>query len=335
VVSTQPSADDAFIRLDVRTLRADAPTRFALYLDNGAGDHVLYRAPDIVLTAPALEGLRANGVGFLWVPKSEQKAYLRYLEDNLASMCADPAIPLEQKCELVYEAAASATERLFVDDVTPEAVDRATSRIVRPMISVLGDDESAVTAYVSGLRSDGRAWTHAVNGCLLGILLLRKLHGGGDASALVEFGVAMLLRDIALRDAVPGWLAPGFVPSREERDVHHRHPLRALEILKDVPLSDGARAAIAQHHERPDGSGFPLRLRDAQIHRLGGIAAVVDAFVTIHARRPRGERQASFHSMRETLGALGGHVDPQIVINFVLLFAKENPMRRWAPRPRV
>src|SRR5262249_43311767 len=159
---------------------------------------------------------RANGVQSLWVPKSERKAYLRYLEDNLPSMCADPAIPIEQKCELAYDAATSATERLFVVDASPEEIHRATRTIVRPMASVLARDEAAVTGYVSQLRSDGQTWTHAVNGCLLGMLLFRKLEGGAESPALVEFGVAMLLRDIALRDASSGWLAPGFVPPREE-----------------------------------------------------------------------------------------------------------------------
>ncbi|MBI1852203.1 MAG: hypothetical protein HYR85_17825 [Planctomycetes bacterium] len=328
-------ADLGFIRLDVRTLRADAVTRFSLFLENEAGEHILYRGPDIVLKAQALEGLLANGVRFIGVPKSERRAYQRYVEENLASMCDDPAIPLETKCELVYEAANSATERIFVDELSPQAIQETTRTILRPMATVLAGNESAVTAYVSQLRAETNLWTHAVNGCLLGILMVRKLHGVLDPTRLVDLGAGLLLRDIALKDAPPDLLDPGHVPTPEQKALYAEHPLRALEILRHVPFSEEARAMIAQHHERPDGSGFPAGLSGRQFHRFGQIAAVVDSFVTIYARRASGERRAAFHSMRETLDALGGHAEPELVVNFVLLFAKENPMRRWTPTPRL
>lgn len=41
-----------------------------------------------------------------------------------------------------------------------------------------------------------------------------------------------------------------------------------------------------QHHEREDGSGYPLKLKGPQIDKLSRIVAVADVFHAMSSHRP-------------------------------------------------
>ena len=76
-------------------------------------------------------------------------------------------------------------------------------------------------------------------------------------------------------------------------------------------------ATIAQtHHERWDGTGYPLGLKGEQIPIEGRITAVADVFDALNSRRPYKEafsREKCIELMREGRGT---HFDPQVLDAF-------------------
>lgn len=77
---------------------------------------------------------------------------------------------------------------------------------------------------------------------------------------------------------------------------HHRqivadHPAMAVELLKHIGVHDAIwMQAVAMHHERLDGSGYPRGLTGAQIPVRPRIVALADAFTAM--MRPRADRPA-------------------------------------------
>ncbi len=68
-----------------------------------------------------------------------------------------------------------------------------------------------------------------------------------------------------------------------------RHPIASavmLESIEDIP--EPVRLAVAQHHERMDGTGYPLGARGPQIHEIARVLAVADSFAA--AITPRQHR---------------------------------------------
>ena len=59
--------------------------------------------------------------------------------------------------------------------------------------------------------------------------------------------------------------------------VMQMHPIQSINILQEsgVPLIDGVRQLILQHHERPGGNGYPHET-DPEFHSL--ILAAADVF---------------------------------------------------------
>lgn len=57
--------------------------------------------------------------------------------------------------------------------------------------------------------------------------------------------------------------------SRDDKEMVKAHPLKSAEMLKSWPhCPEDVLAVIREHHEKPDGSGFPNGLSEEQMHKL-------------------------------------------------------------------
>jgi HD-GYP domain-containing protein (c-di-GMP phosphodiesterase class II) len=64
------------------------------------------------------------------------------------------------------------------------------------------------------------------------------------------------------------------------------HPLIGANIMKQVRMLQAELPALAEHHERLDGRGYPFGLRDGQISLVGRVVAVADIFDALTSDRP-------------------------------------------------
>lgn len=106
----------------------------------------------------------------------------------------------------------------------------------------------------------------------------------------VQLEAAVYLHDIGMM-LLPEelWLHVGRM-SDEEKMVMHSHPGYAAGLVQRMDGWQEAARMIAQHHEMPDGSGYPAGLVDHEICDGAKILAIVDAFEAIilkHAHRGR------------------------------------------------
>ncbi|HZP58611.1 MAG TPA: HD domain-containing phosphohydrolase [Dehalococcoidia bacterium] len=74
----------------------------------------------------------------------------------------------------------------------------------------------------------------------------------------------------------------------EEHEWQHHvelHPDYSQQILARSGLPADALTAIAQHHERWDGSGYPHKLRGEKISVYARIIAIADTYISLRSRR--------------------------------------------------
>ena len=89
--------------------------------------------------------------------------------------------------------------------------------------------------------------------------------------------------------------------TEEEFAAVQLHPMRGLEIVREIDFLDEALAGIMHHHERIDGRGYPLGLAGDEIPEFARVIAVADAFDSMtsdpllprRAERRRGHRRAA------------------------------------------
>jgi chemotaxis protein histidine kinase CheA len=115
-------------------------------------------------------------------------------------------------------------------------------------------------------------------------ILRLALDTNSAAGSLVDAGqleAAVYMHDIGMMFAPEStWLKIGKL-SDEEKQQLHLHPLQGAELLIRMPGWQEAAEMVAQHHEMPDGGGYPSRMKAEAICAGAKILAIVDAFEAV------------------------------------------------------
>lgn len=76
----------------------------------------------------------------------------------------------------------------------------------------------------------------------------------------------------------------------EEFAIIKSHAARGHRVLKDISIMPELAIGAAEHHERPDGKGYPKGLKGEEIARVAQIIAVADTFDAMYSDRPYRKR---------------------------------------------
>jgi HD-GYP domain-containing protein (c-di-GMP phosphodiesterase class II) len=103
-----------------------------------------------------------------------------------------------------------------------------------------------------------------------------------------------------------------------ELEQAKKHVQHGVDILKETPGLPPTLAQLATlHHERQDGSGYPNRLKGAQIGMMGSIAAIADTFDALTQRRPYGEPVSPSTALSMLYKWRGTFFDAALVEQFI------------------
>ena len=119
--------------------------------------------------------------------------------------------------------------------------------------------------------------------------------------------------------------------TEEEYAAIQLHPMRGLDIVREIGFLDEALAGIMHHHERIDGRGYPMGLAGDEIPEFARVLAVADAFDSMTSTRSyRGARPVA-EAIEELRKWSGTQFDPAFVDAFVAALKREGWLRPVPP----
>jgi putative nucleotidyltransferase with HDIG domain len=178
------------------------------------------------------------------------------------------------------------------------------------------DRNERVFSSLARLKSfDNYTFNHSLNTCVLSLLIARHCGLVEDISSL---GLGALMHDIG-KTLIPVELIhkEGRL-TEEEWHSMAQHPSLGLEIIEQSSIGEHcAREAVGQHHERINGSGYPLQLPEAKILLAGRIATIADVYDAMTSRRPYREAISPPETIRWIKDQSGVLFDPRLVQSFM------------------
>jgi PAS domain S-box-containing protein len=111
--------------------------------------------------------------------------------------------------------------------------------------------------------------------------------------------------------------------SDTERQIIKSHSAGGYDILKPIDFPWPVAQAIYQHHERLDGSGYPLGLRGADIILEARIIMVADVVEAMSSHRPYRPALSVESALTEITGNSGILYDAEVVDACVRLFREK------------
>jgi len=211
-----------------------------------------------------------------------------------------------------------------------ELVRRRTSELDGALRSLEDAYRSTLKALIKALEArDSETSGHSERVVSFSLRLGRELGLGGEQSRSLEFG--SLLHDIGKIGVPDAILRKPAALTQEEWVRMREHPLHGQRILRGIEFLEGASRVVAQHHERWDGTGYPVGLKGEEIDLNARIFAVADAFDAITSDRVYRGCKSYECAAAELDRHAGAQFDPRVVEAFGRVSAGEWEELRRAP----
>jgi putative nucleotidyltransferase with HDIG domain len=155
----------------------------------------------------------------------------------------------------------------------------------------------------------------------LAIALAREL--GIDADLAHGIYLAAIVHDIG-KINVPAEILvrPGKLSDMEYAIVKH-HVVSSFEILKGIKFPWPVATMVHQHHERIDGTGYPLGLKNGEIEFGSRILAVADVVEAMSSHRPYRAGLGIDVALAEIEKGRSTHYDAAVVDACLKLFREQ------------
>ena len=196
-----------------------------------------------------------------------------------------------------------------------ELVEQRTVELDKALNSLEGAYRSTLKALTAALETrDSETHGHSERVVTYSLRLGREYGLSSELMKALEFG--SLLHDIG-KIGVPDSILRKPAKLTEEEWVRMReHPLHGQQILRGIEFLEGAARVVAQHHEKWDGTGYPLGLRREEIDINARIFAVADAFDAITSDRVYRRGKPYEAAAQELDDWAGRQFDPKVVEAF-------------------
>src|SRR3989442_5548905 len=193
-----------------------------------------------------------------------------------------------------------------------ELVEQRTAELDRAIDSLEDAYRSTLKALTAALETrDSETHGHSERVVSYSLRLGHEYGLERAQMKALEFG--SLLHDIG-KIGVPDAILRKPAKLTEEEWVRMReHPLHGQQILRGIEFMESASPVVAQHHEKWDGSGYPLGLHAEEIDICARIFAVADAFDAITSDRVYRRGKSYDEAAKELEAWAGTQCDARVV----------------------
>ena len=254
-------------------------------------------------------------------------------------------IYVEDKNAAPAPAPASSDERSYFDKLRDTEEFAAYSSSFNSSVSVMEDefkkmvlsqkiaDTETLTAATENLRSscrngiqvfdllhcfrdfDDTTYAHSLNVSLICAVEGEWLgFSDKDIQTLIQCG---LYHDVG-KMMIPKEILEKTTPlTPDERRTVEGHVVAGYNFLKDKNIDNSIKLTAVMHHERCDGSGYPMNLTADKIDEFAKIVAIADVYEAMTSPRSYRRGKCPFEVMRmfETDGLT--HFDPKYLMVFM------------------
>ncbi len=196
-----------------------------------------------------------------------------------------------------------------------ELVEQRTAELDQALDSLENAYRTTLQALTAALETrDAETHGHSERVVTFSLRLGRECGLNAPQMKALEFG--SLLHDIG-KIGVPDAILRKPAKLTDEEWVRMReHPLHGQQILRGIEFLKGAAKVVAQHHEKWDGSGYPLGLKTEEIDICARIFSVADAFDAITSDRVYRKGRPYEAAAKELNEWAGRQFDPKVVEAF-------------------
>lgn len=240
------------------------------------------------------------------------EAFARRHFDEVFVMETDNKMRSEKKFEDVYSQSLDIAKSFMLEAKLGKPLEfNEIGDTVNMLVEQVFDQHGLFRQMRLMKDKDDYLFTHSVNVSLLCILIGRWLKC--DEETIKDLGVAGLLHDIGKIYIENNILNKPDKLSADEFEEIKKHTLMGYNLLNQYPwINDEVANAILMHHERADGSGYPIGLKGYKMGFCAAVVAVADVYDALTSSRAYSHKVSPYTAAEILWQDSFGKLDPRI-----------------------
>lgn len=170
--------------------------------------------------------------------------------------------------------------------------------------------------YLYHLREeDDYTYTHCLNVSVLANIFAHWLHLPDQQ--IKEVTVSGLLHDVGKMKIDNKILNKPGKLTNEEFEIIKKHATFGYEAIKEQTINQDIKNGVLFHHEKLDGSGYPLGIKGEQIPLYAKIISIVDIYDAMTSKRSYHDKHSPFKVIRMFEQESYGLLDTKLLFVFL------------------
>ena len=217
----------------------------------------------------------------------------------------------------VYQEANQYATKIMTDIRLGKALDYDGSKeIVKSMIDSIYRNSSAISALTKMRKMDKYTFAHMTNVAVITIMFGNYLKAGKEYLELL--GTAAFFHDIGKSRISDEILNKSTKLTDDEQQEYNKHVQEGILILQAIEgIPPVVMRAVSEHHERHDGTGYPMGLKDDAIGKFAKIISIVNEYDILTSERPGSKAQTPNEALKAMYQKRGTCFDPSFITRFI------------------
>ena len=296
----------AFIDISLNILkRFNRPLIFDIYIKRTESDYTkLFNIGD-QLDWERLKKYEDKNVTIFYVTAQDYKKYSLYVEklgsvfrENKKSFTADEAQAI------VKEMINLSMHEIIINQNIEESVLNQAANLINDCVGIIATNPKDMIKVVTLMSSKPYIFKHSISTSIFATLL-------GIASGIQnDKNLSILALGAFLHDV--GESQMSFDPEEkniftpDERKEIYRHPSLGKQLLEGSKnIKQEVLDIVLQHHEQPNGHGYPNGIRDGEIYHPAKIVAIADTFASLITKRAHREAMTTEEALQAMMSDVG------------------------------
>ncbi|MCF8060822.1 MAG: response regulator [Bacteriovoracaceae bacterium] len=263
-----PSPEEgSFQKKDYKKVKPHFLTRFAqkdfdLFLEIGEDKFVQVVTSKNKDMKTVIKHYEPKNIEYFFLKKNDYEEFLQHTKELLESDSTKEQSPPDQEVtfaaiDLAFSVAQEHLDALKIGKIHQEFVNRSMDRLLTDM----KDNKDLFLILKSYLSKKDYLVEHSILNIYFSSYLLNKLNWSNDQT-VKQMMYACFYHDLEIRDQRLGKVSGlDQLTDPDDLKIVKEHPAKAAEHLEGLEgINHDAFKIILDHHELPDGSGFPQGL---------------------------------------------------------------------------
>ncbi len=241
--------------------------------------------------------------------------YYHQATEQLRTLISDPAIPLLDKTQKLYDVSKDIMKNFFEFSAS-EKVLHSSEDVMGLMDQCLSEGQARFSTLSQIMNKNYCIYTHSLNVGLY--CLVYGINDKMSATDIRSLGLGGMLHDIGKAKMDASLLKKNSSLTKEEMKIIETHPSLGQEIMESMQCYTTSIVRMAgQHHENYKGRGYPNALKGNEISLFARICKVMDVYDNLTTHRPYKKAVTPFEALILMKNQMTDELDPNILGKFI------------------